>query len=358
MKYDITFHPSWWHKNAGVNFTQEFFDDPEYRMECDIQMRKTLYQHFGAYGIGEKDPQIRPLLGSDLLAAGYLLSEIMGCKIRYQEDNSPQVECRGLDEDEIAMVELPDLDCSEVWGRTQRQIDYLREKFGRVETYINLMGIQNVAMDLMGQELMMSYYSAPEAAEELLQKITRLAIEVGRRFKMLSDDISGGVTAIVRQTRPDVYLTSNCSVEMVSNELYEKYLLKYDQMLADEFQHFGVHHCGKTMEHVIDGYQKLTGLEFAEVGAFSDMKAIRAKLPGVFLNARYSPVRLMKAFKTEIMEEVAALVQDGQENGGLVSVSCVGIDSHIADQQIIFFLEACRRAGVDLGEEVCGNTVI
>ena len=24
MKYDITFHPSWWHKNAGVDFTQDF----------------------------------------------------------------------------------------------------------------------------------------------------------------------------------------------------------------------------------------------------------------------------------------------------------------------------------------------
>lgn len=57
MKYDITFHPSWWHKNAGVDFTQDFFDDPEYRMDCDVRMRKTLYEHFGEFGIGEKDPK-------------------------------------------------------------------------------------------------------------------------------------------------------------------------------------------------------------------------------------------------------------------------------------------------------------
>ena len=42
MKYDITFHPSWWHENAGVDFTQEFFDDPGYRMDCDGKMRRTL----------------------------------------------------------------------------------------------------------------------------------------------------------------------------------------------------------------------------------------------------------------------------------------------------------------------------
>ena len=54
MKYDITFHPSWWHDNGGIDFTQDFFDDPEYRMECDRKMRKTLYEHFGEFGIGEK----------------------------------------------------------------------------------------------------------------------------------------------------------------------------------------------------------------------------------------------------------------------------------------------------------------
>ena len=346
MKYDITFHPSWWHKNAGVDFTQDFFDDPEYRMDCDVRMRKTLYEHFGEFGIGEKDPKKRPILGTDLLAAGYLLSELMGCEIIYEPDNSPQVKCMGLDEDSIEDVEVPDLDKSEVWSRTQKQIDYLKETYGHVETYVNLMGIQNIAMDLMGQDVLVAYYTAPDEVDELLAKITKMSIDVGKRFKALSNDISGGVTAIVRQTMPEVYLTSNCSVEMVSNEIYEKFLLKYDQELADVFQHFAVHHCGKTMEHVVDGYSKLKGLEFAEVGAFSDLKTVRQKLPGIFLNARYSPVRLMKASESEIHEEVAALARDGHENGKNLSISCVGIDKNMPDEQIRYFLKACREVTI------------
>lgn len=343
MKYDITFHPSWWHEYAGVDFTQDFFDEPEYRMECDVKMRKTLYEYFGDYGIGEKEPKKRPLLGTDLLAAGYLHSELMGCAIRYQADNSPQVECRNLDEDSIEDVEVPDLDSSPVWERTRKQIEYLQEKYGHVETYVNLMGIQNVAMDLMGQEVLLSYYTAPEEVERLLEKITAMTLEVGRQFGLLSRDISGGVTAIARQTRPDVYLTSNCSVEMVSNEIYEKFLLKHDQKLADAFGAFGIHHCGKTMEHVVEGYSKVKGLTFAEVGAFSDLETVRRKLPGVFLNARYSPVRLMTASETEITEEVLALAESGQEDGGNISVSCVGIDNHVPHSQIRYFLEACRK---------------
>lgn len=342
MKYDITFHPSWWHENAGIDFTQQFFDDPEYRMEADIKMRRTLYEHFGDLGIGEKDPQKRPLLGTDLLAAGYLLSELMGCGIRYQADNSPQVECMDLDEDSIDQIQVPDLDTSEVWQRTQKQIDYLLKKYGHVETYVNLQGIQNIAMDIMGQELMVSYYTAPEEINGLLEKITKMSIEVGKRFKALSNDVSGGVTAIVRQTVPECYLTSNCSVEMISNDLYEEFLLKYDQELADAFGNFGIHHCGKSMEHVVEGYSKVKGLTFAEVGAFSDIKTVRSHLPGIFLNARYSPVRLMNASKEDIFSEVKYLAENGQENGQKISVSCVGIDNHVSDTQIRYFLEACR----------------
>ncbi|WP_394918370.1 uroporphyrinogen decarboxylase family protein [uncultured Robinsoniella sp.] len=342
MKYDITFHPSWWHAHAGIAFTREFFDDPQYRMECDIKMRRALYDHFGAYGLGEKAPLMRPLIGTDLLAAGYLYSELMGCEVKYQADNSPQIICRDLDEDEIGEIYAPELETSEVWQRTQRQIDYLLDHFGYVESYINLQGIQNISMDLMGQEAMVVFYTAPEEAEHLLHEITKLSISVGKRLKGLSDDISGGVTAIVRKVRPNIYLTSNCSVEMISNDLYEKFLLPCDQNLAKAFGSFGVHHCGATMEHVVDGYRKIPGLEFAEVGAFSDLALVRSRLPGVFLNARYSPARLLEASEAEITREVQELAAVGQENGGLISVSCVGIDKNVSDDRIKCFLKACK----------------
>ncbi len=341
MKYDITFHPSWWHKYAGVDFTEQFFEDPEYRMECDVKMRQTLYDHFGAYGIGEDKPQKRPLLGTDLLAAGYLLSAFAGCDIVYQADNSPQVICKELDEDSIEDYEVPDPTAHPLWKNMEEQIAYLQEHYGHVETYINLMGIQNLAMDLMGQELMVCYYTAPEEVERVLGQLTDMTITFGKRMKELSDDVSGGVTAIVRQTVPDCYLTSNCSVEMISQELYEEFLLPCDQKLADAFGSFGVHHCGQTMEHVVEGYAKLKGLTFAEVGAGSDVAAVRKALPDIWLNLRYSPARLSEASEEEIRAEVKALYEAGKAPAGC-SISCVGIDGNVAPEQVIRFLQACR----------------
>ncbi|MCL2344151.1 MAG: hypothetical protein FWC62_09730 [Firmicutes bacterium] len=344
IKYGITFHPKWWNKNAGIDFSQPFFDDPAYRMDCDVRMRGCLYEHFGDLGVGEKAPEPRPLLGTDLLAAGYLYSELLGCKIVYEPDDSPKVVSPGLQADEISKIKAPDLDESPVWARTQRQIDWLLSKCGRVETYVNLMGIQNVAMDLMGQNLFTAYYTDEEEVRGLLEEIYLLTRDAGRRFRALSPDNAGGVTAIVRDVMPACYINSNCSVEMISNALYEKFLLEYDQKLSDDFGCFGVHHCGASMEHVVEGYSKIRGLCFAEAGAGSDLAAVRRALGGIRINARYSPVALISESEDTIAANVKRLYDGGKAPAGrgLLSLSCVGIDDQAPDGNIRAFLKACR----------------
>ncbi len=342
IPYGITFHPSWWHKNVGIDFSRPFFDDYRYRMECDVRMRRALYDRFGAYGIGEKQPAPRPLLGTDLLAAGYLYSQLMGCEIVYQPDNSPQVLCRNLNAEDLEDVRVPDLDRDPVWAATQRQIDGLLAEYGRVETYVNLQGIQNIALDLMGQELYLAYYSDPDEVSALLRKITDLSVELGRRFYALSSDISGGVTGIVRQVMPRNYLTSNCSVDMISNACYEEFLLPHDLRLASEFPCFGIHHCGSSMEHVCAGYAKVKNLAFAEVGAGSDIAWVRAHLPGIWLNLRYSAVRIREETPDQIRENTARMLRDGRASEGKISISCVGMDADTPEENVLAFLDACR----------------
>ena len=73
MEYDITFHPGWWHKNYGICFGGEFWLDPRVRIGADIKMRRALYERFGRYGLGEKTPAERPLVGTRYLAAGFCI---------------------------------------------------------------------------------------------------------------------------------------------------------------------------------------------------------------------------------------------------------------------------------------------
>jgi uroporphyrinogen-III decarboxylase len=344
LQYDVTFHPRWWHKQTGISFGEEFFFDPEYRIEADMKMRQVLFAKFGDFGLGEMNPAPRPLLGSDLIASGFLHSALLGCAIQFAHDDPPAVLCANLSDEAIMTMTTPQLDKSEWWRRIQTQIDYLQLKYSRVDSCINLMGVQNIALDLRGQELFIDYYEKPELVHHLLQVCTQTAIAVGSRLRAVSRDVSAGVTAIVRKTVPEVYLTSNCSVEMVSLDIYRAYLLPYDQMLAREFQPFGIHHCGQTMEHVADGYKEVDQLQFAEVGAFSDLAVIRQKLPNTHLNARYSPVRLKDRSLTGISEDILQMTEAGGSANNL-SLSCVGIDDTVSDEQVIRFLSACQEIG-------------
>ena len=102
LNYDMTFHPEWWNKGSGIDFSQVFFDDPVTRIKSDIIMRRTLFSKFGEFGFGDENPEPRPLLGTNLLAAGYLHAAVLGCTIQYAADNSPVVVPQNMDPDDIA----------------------------------------------------------------------------------------------------------------------------------------------------------------------------------------------------------------------------------------------------------------
>lgn len=345
MNCDITFHPKWWHKNAGIDFSEPFFTNARYRMECDVKMRRTLYEHFGQYGLGEKAPELRPILGTDLLAAGYLHSQILGCKVEFSPDNSPQVLCANLSEEQVENFKSPCLEANPVFQNLKDQAEFLKREFGHVEACVNLMGVQNIALDLMGQELFVAYYTEPDLMYDFLGEITSTVAQIGTYLWNLNQDCSGGVTAIIRKMRPKCYLTSNCSVEMISQELYESFLLPCDQSLAAHFGAFGIHHCGGTMEHVVEAYAKVgSALKFVEAGAGSDVGAVRRALPDITLNARYSPAALRVQSERDIEKQVEALALQGRGTaGGAFSISCVGLDDAVSDEAIGYFLNACRQ---------------
>lgn len=342
MQADVTFHPGWWHDRVGIDFDRKFFWDTNYRLEADRAMRRALFEHFGDVGLGERDPQPRPILGSDLIASGFLFSEILGCEVRYSAANPPEVLSAKLSSPEVLKLRTPELKKNALWQDVMRQASELEAKFGYVESHLNLQGVQNLALDLRGSEIYLDFYTEPATAKHLLTVCAELMLQTGKILAQHSRVLSHGVTAITRQVMPEVYLTSNCTVEMVSLAMYEEFLLPFDRMLAKEFRPFGIHHCGQTMEHVVTGYAKVQP-EFAEVGAFSNIRKVREALPEVFLNLRYSPVRLKDVSKPQLAMDIEDMIL-ANGNREKASLSCVGIDSETSDDIIKEFVFAAQQA--------------
>ena len=342
---DVTFHPSWWYQHTGVEFDEKFWFDPDYRVEADIHMRRTLYEYFGEFGLGEKHPQARPILFSDLLACGFLYSQLLGCEVVFRKDDAPQVLGARLSDDQVDALRLPDLDTHPLWQRVQRQIDGFLQTYGYVESAINLMGIQNIALDLRGDELFCDYYDEEsDRKERLLGIITDLSLDIGRRLYKVSSVVSGGVTSIVKQVCPAVYLTSNCSVTMISADQYREHLLPYDVRLAEAFPCFGIHHCGGNMETAIEAYLQVPNLRFLEIGAGSDLNRI-AQAVGerdILSCIRYSPVALKTDTPAEIRRRTEAAIAAFGSDAKLC-FSCVGIDGEVEIDKVREYLRVFRK---------------
>ena len=351
---DVTFHPSWWNKYAGIDFSERFFFDAPWRVEADRAMRRTLYDYFGEYGIGEKDPAPRPILFSDLIACGFLYSQLLGCDVSFAPNDAPQVMAAELTDEQASTLTVPDLDTSLLWKKVVAQIRYLQDRFGRVESAINLQGVQNIALDLRGQQLFIDYYDDEDIAHNLLSAATKLSLDIGRRLYAVSDTVSGGVTSIVKQVTPHVYLTSNCSVTMISNAMYCRHLLSYDTMLAEAFLDFGIHHCGNNMENVIEGYLKVPNLHFLEIGAGSSLEKISGALRShgredIVCCIRYSPVKLKNASAETIREDTEKAIQAFGSDRTLC-FSCVGIDKDVPLEQVGKYLAALKEGKRGNGE--------
>ena len=343
---DVTFHPSWWHKNVGIDFDERFFFDAPWRVEADRAMRRALFDRFGEFGIGEKDPAPRPILFSDLIASGFLYSQLLGCEVKFAPDDAPQVCCAELDDEQAAALTSPNLDEFPLWQKVAGQIEYLENRFGEVESAINLQGVQNITLDLRGQQLFIDYYDDEDIAHNLLDAATKLSLDIGQRLYAVSEMVSGGVTSIVKQMAPHVYLTSNCSVTMISNAMYCEHLLKYDTILAEAFPDFGIHHCGSNMETVIEGYLKVPNLHFLEIGAGSNLEQVAQALRAhgredIVSCVRYSPVKLKGATVETIRADTGRAIEAFGSDEKLC-FSCVGIDAEVPDDQVRAYLSVFR----------------
>ena len=342
LPVEIVFHPSWWNKHYGIKFDEQFFFDPCKRVENERAMRAALHTRFGGLGLGEANAAPSPVIGPVHLAAGFLPSAVLGCEIKYYDNASPEVIPANLTDAQVMALEVPDLDTSPAFQKLIALMDTLEARYGRIEGDVNWEGVQNVALNLRGQQLFVDYYENPALARRLLDVCARTIEAMAQYVRRRTGSSSVAGNRIVGAVDSRISLHSNCTVAMISARTYREYLLPYDQQLARELYPYGIHHCGVDMHKVRSEYAKVEGAEFFDVGWGSDIAACRSALPNAIFSLRMSPVRVATLTPLEVAADVESLLRAA---GPLerAALCCINLDERTPDENVRAIFEVAER---------------
>jgi hypothetical protein len=330
LPVDIVLAPDWWHHHAAICFDADFFFHPLRRVEAERKMEQTLYERWGAFGLGQDRNRDIPLIGATHLASGFLTSEMLGCRVDYRADGPPQVIAAERDEwtlDEEAAF------ASEAFRRFQRLTDALKGRYGYLAGDVNWNGVLNVALDLRGEKMLADLIEQPPRAQTYFHRISRVLERFVNLVERETGSSSISVNRAVRHFPQAVFLHSECSHTMISTNHYEQFMLPVDLMWSERHRPFGIHYCGADPHRFAASFAKIPRLDFLDVGWGGDLKALRDKLPGTFLNIRLSPTEIVLQTPEQIGQTIRRLVRDAG-NPALTGVCCINMDRSVSDRQI------------------------
>jgi len=338
---ELVFNPNWWYRTAGISFDRSFYFDAETRISNDVIMRRVLYERFGEMGMGESDPQPRPIIGSQHVAGGFVIPALLGAEIQFAKDAAPQPLPMTMDVGQIEAFEKPDFRSTWPMNVFIAQMDALEAEWGYVVGGMNTDGLLNAAYHLYGQNLFVDFYEAPDRVRRLLRLIGDLIVDVALYLRQRTGDCSIAVNRMVEHVDPLLFFHANCSVQMISPRSYRDIHLAVEQGMAERIQPYGIHHCGDNLHRMAPVYAELP-LTMVDVGWGSDVTAVREALPGVFLNLRLDPVRMLQATAEEITADTEGLLKAAGplENAG---VCCINMDYRTPDDNIWALYEVVER---------------
>lgn len=346
---EMVFNPNWWRQTAGISFDRSFFLDPQARIDNDVRMRRVLFERFGQMGLGEAEPQPRPIIGSAHVAGGFVIPALLGAEVWFEPDAAPQPLAMGWTPEQIERFEKPDFRLTWPMNDLIAQMDQLEAEWGYVVGDLNTDGALNAAYHLYGQSVYTDFYEAPERVRRLLGQISELIGDVAGYIHSRTGTYSVSVNRMAEHFAPSPFLHANCSVQMISPASYAEIQFPSEFRLAERLQPFGVHHCGSNLHRIAPEYARLPAAYF-EVGWGSDVAQSLAALPDAFMNLRLSPVRMLQQTPDALAADTEKLLGAAAAAGALgrVGLCCINMDYGTPDENLFAMhavVEKYRRMG-------------
>jgi len=294
----LNFLPSWWHNELGIDFGKRYYYDPAYRAEAVGRMQRHLCEILGDLGFGDAGRRPVPTPPDWYNAT---MPMFFGCTVTYSDHNFPA--SFHLDDKRLRELKAPDdLDTNPLVSLVKEQVETINKTFGtEMKPAWSPNGVLNVCVLLQGADFLADLMLGHEGALRLMD--------------VAQETLERSVDWMIRhKSQPPMLIHANCTVAMISPQLYEKAMLPREKQLESFARSrgltYGIHHCGPG-DPYLDMYRELPRLDSLELGWETHLKGVAEKFPetGQFIY-NFDHRTMMDASLGEIRGHVERILDD------------------------------------------------
>jgi hypothetical protein len=328
LRPEVGFNPSWFHLYCGVDFSERWHVDPDYRLLCHEAMTGEIRRRFPGRAIGGADRDEPP----DLLTgvyAGAVVAALYGQSILYFPDKWPVAHGTPLiDEDAKALTPV-ELSRAPFLDGILKQMDRIERLTGTIRGFLNWQGVLNTSFRLRGQEIFIDLIGDPGLARHVFECVAGTMV-AGMRLLYERQGQAG--------QRYDFASVSNCVVNMVSPELYREHLLPFDSWMRSLFPVFGIHNCAWRVDPYLEPYREVPDLGYLDMGLESDLGKARRLFPESRRNVLLTSMYLASRSDAQVRTDLETIARDL----GPCDLGLPDIEIDVPDDRILYVMDLCQ----------------
>lgn len=341
----LSFHPSYYAKKFGIDYGQQYYEDPNYRLEQEQKCTKALHENFGDYGMGDPEPKVLALsVGIQPLD---FLNGALGGRMEYGSEETVWTPDKPLEHVETIqdLEAMPEVD----WENNPLYLDYLGQINEMKELYpdlpvTNIQGVMSgenscnfimhtpytTAFRLLGERIFEFMLLDEELANAIFDYLMR-------QYQNLWDSICKRMNWTENE-KQNLHF-GDCAATMLSPSLYEKFSLPLYQKLMNDYKTCTIHSCGPST-HLLDLFAEVPNPKIVELGGGTDLKHVRKKFPNSYINAYVTSSEILLGNQKSIEKKLWEMAETLENEFQLVGSS---IDPKTPPENIKSFLDTAYK---------------
>jgi hypothetical protein len=329
MRPEVGFNLAWFTSFCeGVDFSQRWHEDPDYRLKCHESMSREIRRRFPGRDIGGVNDDGPPDILTGVHGVAFVVG-MFGKKIKYSSDTWPISRDAKITDAEADALEPVDIDNNPFFEQFFRQLDRIEQLTGSIRGYINWQGVLNAAFRLRGEQIFIDLFDCPERAHHIFDCVATTMIN-GMK-KLYERQSKAGFTV-------EFATISNCVVNMISPAHYIEHIRPFDLKIRSRFKNFGIHNCAWVVDPYMDAYTVVPKLGYIDMGTSSDLARAKKLFPDTRRNVLYSSMDMSGKSPEGIRNDFERIAGEYSP----CDVGLLNLGPDVPDEQVIFFMDLCK----------------